>query len=61
MIENIVNNIYKSKKYGDFIVLSKTNKKLYSNYLYEIQFINTKYKMLTTKSKIIKGDLKDRY
>jgi len=61
MIEDIISKIYTSKKYGDFIVLNKTNRKLYSNYLYEIQFINTKYKMLTTKDKILKGNLKDRY
>lgn len=61
MTKDIINKIYTSKKYGDFIVLNKTNKKLYSNYLYEIQFINTQYKMSTTKDKILKGDLKDRY
>jgi len=61
MKEDIINKIYTSKKYGNFIVLNKTNKKLYSKYLYEIQFINTQYKMLTTKDKILKGDLKDRY
>lgn len=61
MVEDITNKIFASKKNGNFIVLNKTNKKLYSNYLYEIQFINTQYRMLTTKDKILKGNLKDKY
>lgn len=44
-----------------FKVLRKTDIKQYTNYLYEIEFIDTKYKLLCSKQKVLNGTIKDRY
>jgi len=59
--DNLIGKIFESKNYDKFKVIRKTEQKQFTNYLYEIEFINTKYKLLCRKQKILDGDVKDRY
>ena len=58
---DIVGKIFNSKKFGEFVVISKTNDRIGTNILYIIEFSKTKYRAKVKKDRILKGSIKDIY
>lgn len=56
---DIINKIFKHKKYGEYKVIKKTNNKKNNIQTYKIKFLLTGFSYELRKDKIINGNVKD--
>lgn len=58
---DIIGKTFNSKRFGEFVVISKTNDRIGTNILYLIEFSKTKYRTKAIKDRIVNGSIKDIY
>jgi hypothetical protein len=56
-----IGKVYTHKKYGEYKINKKVGKNKHNNSLYEIEFLNTNYRVIKSFTEINTGRVKDRF